>query len=138
MKLRETIYALVSAGQIDARIVGSGVSATVKCAALENPRTLMGNFEEIESALGELVAELRALQRMWLRPKILVHLLPEFDGGYTDVELRAFREAGASAGCAESWVLVDHAIASDEQLEMLFNGPMGMSLIPTKEELGRS
>ena len=95
----------------------------------------MGNYDEIEKSLSLLIAELRTVHRMWLKPKILVHLLPEFDGGYTDVELRAFREAGSSAGCAESWVLADYEIATDEQLATLFNGPMGMSLIARKEDL---
>ena len=95
----------------------------------------MGNYDEIENTLSQLVAELRTAYGMWLKPKILIHLLPEFEGGYTDVEFRAFREAGTSAGCAESWVLADHEIASDEQLAILFNGPIGMSLIPRKEDL---
>ena len=137
LNLRQTIYAQVCAGQIMARIVGSDTFVHVDCDALMNPRTLMGDYDKIEGAFKRTVSELRSKRRMLLKPKILIHLLPKFEGGYTDVELRAFREVGISAGCAEAWMLVDYDPVPDEDIQMLFDGPLGMSIIPTKEQIER-
>ena len=135
LKLRNLIYAIVSAGQIEGRVVGTDVAVTLTSAALSNKRTLMGNYVQVEALITDLVRQLRRSHRMWLRPKILIHLLPKFEGGYTDVELQAFREAGTAAGCAEVWLLADHDVATDEELESLFDGPLGMSIVPRIEDL---
>jgi hypothetical protein len=105
---RPLVYFTVSPGTLNAQVVGSSVRATVLSAAFSHPRTLMGDFTAVESAMKEALAKL-GLKGIFTRaPVVLTHLLPEAEGGYTNVELRAFREAVLGAGAAQSWLLANH------------------------------
>ena len=57
----------------------------------------MGNFHEVQEGFAAALKELLPKINL-LKPRGLVHLVPAFDGGYTNVETRAFREAGEMAG----------------------------------------
>lgn len=105
---RPLVYIQVSSGQLVAQIVGTTERATVHSSALAHPRSLMGDFIGVEAAIREVLAKLGL--RGWFRraPVVLTHLLPQVEGGYTNVELRAFREAVLGAGASQSWLLADH------------------------------
>lgn len=108
MLFRPLVYLQVSPGTICAEWVGEAATATVACAALSHPRTLMGDFVAVEQAMREALAQLGF--GPWYRrsPVTLTHLLPAVAGGYTNVELRAFREAAMGAGSAQAFLLADH------------------------------
>ncbi len=57
----------------------------------------MGDIEKIQIDLAAALKELMPRVQL-LKPRGLVHLLPVYEGGYTNVELRAFREVGEMAG----------------------------------------
>jgi hypothetical protein len=95
---RSRLYIQVESGQLLARRLGaSGVNAGIQLesAALGHPRTLMGNFQAVEALFRQALARLKG---GWLAPRVLLHLMPDAAGGYTDVEQRAFIEAARGAG----------------------------------------
>lgn len=114
--LRKYVYVQVHRGHVLARVAGTNASARVMSSALDHPRTLMGDFGEVTSCLKSALKELKRSERMLLKPRLLVHLIPNLDGGYTNVELRAFREAGDSAGGYRTFLLADHDPISDEEV----------------------
>lgn len=57
-------------------------------------------------------------------PIVLAHLIPQVEGGYTNVELRAFREAMVGAGAAQVYLLADHpppAVAQQAEFTSFFS-----------------
>jgi hypothetical protein len=108
MLLRPLVYIKVSAGALTADVIGLTSSATIPCSALAHPRTLMGEFTAVQNAMKEALGQLGLLA--WYKRALitLTHLLPKANGGYTNVELRAFREATLGAGSAQAYLLVDH------------------------------
>ncbi len=58
----------------------------------------MGEFVEIEQTLTSLVHELSPKTWLSVAPVITLHLLGTEEGGYTNVEVRAFKEAALGAG----------------------------------------
>jgi hypothetical protein len=68
----------------------------------------MGDFTAVELCFKEAISRL-GLNEWYVRaPTALVHLIPKVEGGYTNVELRAFREAMVGAGAAQVYLLADH------------------------------
>ena len=95
--MRQLIYIQVHRGHFIAKNLGTGKTVRRECAALAHPRTVMGDFEAIAAAFKAALKELLPTINL-LKPKGLIHLIPQLEGGYTNVELRAFKEAGETAG----------------------------------------
>jgi len=53
----------------------------------------MGEFDEAQKSLRKVLEQLGLCRWYRAKPVALVHLVPQVEGGYTNVELRAFREA---------------------------------------------
>lgn len=107
-------------------ILGAGVEARLASASepaqliqpFAHPRSLVSDFASAE-ALIRLQLQ-RVLGKGWLRvaPSVVMHPLGNPDGGFTQVELRAFREMalGAGASTARVWTgrpLANHELLSD-------------------------
>lgn len=92
------IYIRFKKGEVQITHVESDNSQTKMCSALSHPRTLMGEFYEIEACLKELVKQVVPKSLFALAPVAVVQLLEVSEGGYTNVEIRAFREAVLGAG----------------------------------------
>lgn len=57
-----------------------------------------------------------------IKPRVLVHLVPEMKGGYTDLELRFFREAVLGAGSGETFVLTnEYGALTDNEISAIEN-----------------
>ncbi|MFT7775972.1 hypothetical protein [Roseateles sp.] len=99
------IYVKVIRGQASALAVETGERAAVLSSAFAHPRTLMGDFKEVVAGFRRLLNQLG--HGAWYRrkPWALVHLVPSQEGGYTNVELRAFRGAMLEAGCEQVFLL---------------------------------
>ena len=68
----------------------------------------MGEFYEMKKSLRKVLEQLGLRRWYMAKPVVLVHLIPKVEGGYTNVELRAFREAMLAAGVGEVYLLIDH------------------------------
>ena len=69
---------------------------------VKHPRTLASDFFQIESEIKEIISNL--IPGRFIKPKILICLIGQSEGGYTNIERRAFKEAGYSAGAFEVYL----------------------------------
>ena len=108
-------------------ILGAGAQARLASASepaqliqpFAHPRSLVSDFASAEALIR--IQLQRVLGKGWLRvaPSVVMHPLGNPDGGFTQVELRAFREMalGAGASTARVWTgrpLADHELLSDQ------------------------
>lgn len=115
MLKRPLIYIQVHPGHFIARRVGTGLSVRSDCSGLVHPRTLMGDFEAVHKAFQSALRELCPWGRL-IKPRALVHLPPDVEGGYTNVELRAFKEAAEMAGASFSFMSTFERPHTDQEL----------------------
>ncbi len=107
-------------------ILGAGAQARLASASepaqliqpFAHPRSLVSDFASAEALIR--IQLQRVLGKGWLRvaPSVVMHPLGNPDGGFTQVELRAFREMalGAGASTARVWTgrpLANHELLSD-------------------------
>ena len=107
-------------------ILGAGAQARLTSASepaqliqpFAHPRSLVSDFASAEALIR--IQLQRVLGKGWLRvaPSVVMHPLGNPDGGFTQVELRAFREMalGAGASTARVWTgrpLANHELLSD-------------------------
>ncbi len=115
--MRNLVYLKVSKGLVQARSFGALRETELVCDALGHPKTMAYDFSAIANCFKKALES--QPKKYWglLKPNVLIHLLPKMEGGYTDVELRFFREAAAEAGSAQTYLLAgDYGPLSDEQL----------------------
>ena len=108
-------------------ILGAGAQARLASASepaqliqpFAHPRSLVSDFASAEALIR--IQLQRVLGKGWLRvaPSVVMHPLGNPDGGFTQVELRAFREMamGAGASTARVWTgrpLANHELLSDQ------------------------
>lgn len=112
---RPLIYVQVQPGHFTARRVGSDRSIRRECAGLKHPRTLMGDFESVQKAFAAAFQELCPWGRLF-KPRALVHLPSTCEGGHTNVELRAFKEAAEMAGAVFCFLSTFERPHTDQEL----------------------
>lgn len=122
MRFRKLIYIQVHPGYFIARVHGGGESIRRECAGLSHPRTPAGDFHAIRKQLQVIVRELSTPMMKVIKPHALVHLVQGIDGGYTNIELRAFKEAIESAGAGTGWLCDDkYGPLSDSQISQFLS-----------------
>jgi hypothetical protein len=104
---RKIVYVQVYSGYFVGRLMDGSGSIRRECPALAHPRTLAGDFSQIRAALSSVFKELDSRRMGLIKPHVLIHLVPKAEGGYTNVELRAFKDAAEGAGAAMGWLLGD-------------------------------
>lgn len=89
--MRNLVYVKVSKGKLEVRTFDNGEKDEVfLCSALNHPRTLANNFNEVEAAFLKVIKSQPNKFFGLIKPNILVHLIEKVSGGYTDSELRFF------------------------------------------------
>jgi hypothetical protein len=112
---RPLIYVQVHRGHFTAKRVGTDRILRKSCVGLDHPRTLMGDFNKVHEAFAAAFKELCPAIAIF-KPRSLVHLVPTVDGGYTNVELRAFKEAAEMAGAKFSFMSTFERTHTDAEL----------------------
>jgi hypothetical protein len=121
MKLRRNIYIKVFRGHFLTRIVGADNDSRSECEGLSHPRTLAGDWREIESTFKKIIISHGSTYNRIIKPTLLVHLIPKFEGGYTSSELRLFQQVGVSAGANFCLICEDkYGPLTNEQLTSVF------------------
>lgn len=105
--MKKLIYIKVYRGFIEARTVGENNEKQFRSEGLNHPRSLAGDFTEVEKTLKEAISTQPKVLFGLIKPKVLIHLVPEMEGGYTDLELRFFREAALGGGASEIFLMTD-------------------------------
>lgn len=115
MFAKPVVYIQIHVGHLSARRLG-GDSIRRECPALSHPRTLMGDFMVVEACFRTVFKELATGGLLAAKPAVVVHLVPDAVGGYTNVEERAFQEAAARAGARTCAVVTSRQPLSDSQV----------------------
>lgn len=96
--MRKKIYIQVHKGYIVAKDIDSSAIFKMESTGLNHPRTIAGDFKEIEKVIAATLKHFCGVFSYIFKPVILVHLIPKYEGGYTNVELSAFQLAARAAG----------------------------------------
>ena len=115
--MKKLIYIKVYKGYLEARTVGENNERQYPSEGLNHPRSLAGKFAEVESAFRELISSQPKVLFGLVKPKVLVHLVLEAEGGYTELELRFFREAALGGGASQIY-LVDNKFPPQPDSEL--------------------
>lgn len=105
--MNKLIYIKVYKGYLEARTVGENNEKQYFSNTLNHPRTLAWNFLETETLFKEVIAAQPKVLFGFIKPKVLVHLVPAMEGGYTDLELRFFREVAYCGGLSKIYLADD-------------------------------
>lgn len=105
--MRKLIYIKVHKGFIEARTVGANNETKFSSEGLGHPRSLAGNFAEVEKTFKEAISAQPKILFGLIKPRVLVHLIPQMEGGYTDLELRFFREAALGGGASRIFLMTN-------------------------------
>lgn len=81
-----------------------------------HPRTLVSDFTVAEQLLKHQLRKLMPRSLLSLAPHLVIHPLGSPEGGFTQVELRAFRELGLGAGAAHVQVWTGRPLSDQEVL----------------------
>ncbi|HHC6693706.1 hypothetical protein CGJ04_23045 [Vibrio parahaemolyticus] len=113
------VYYRFKRGEVQATHLESGKAVNKICPALAHPRTLMGDFYEIEKCLKDISAELLPKTLFSFSPIAIVQLLETSEGGYTNVEIRAFREAVLGTGARRVYFPESQSVLSLSEIKSL-------------------
>jgi rod shape-determining protein MreB len=80
-----------------------------------HPRTLLADFDAGQQLLRTLLRQLQGRSLLAAAPRLVLHLQDDPAGGFTTVEVRAFREMGLGAGAGDVLVWQGPNL-TDEQL----------------------
>lgn len=108
-----------------ATIAGVGLQAAAAAAAggsvavvkpFAHPRSLVSDFTVAEQLLKAFIQRLRPNSFLQLPPRVVMHLMGNPAGGFTQVEARAFLEMARGAGASEVVVLEGRSLTDEELL----------------------
>ena len=85
-----------------------------------HPRTLMSDFTAGEQLLKAFLRRFRGGSLFAASPRVVLHLLGDPAGGFTQVEIRAFREMALGAGAAAVVVWQGRNLTDEELLTQEF------------------
>ena len=110
------------------RILGVGAGARSAAAQgdgfivnpFAHPRSLVSDFTVAEQLLKEFVRRIHGKSWLVPSPRIVMHPLGSPDGGFTQVERRAFREMALGAGASEVIVWTGRELTNQEVADGTF------------------
>lgn len=118
--MKNMIYLKVYKGYIEVRTVGESNEQKFYSKGLNHPRSLAGDFFEVESTVKEAISKQPKTLFGLFKPVVIIHLVPAAEGGYTMLEEKFFRESVISSGVSKVIFLKEERkTLSDEQLHQL-------------------
>lgn len=103
--MKNLIYIKVFKGYIDIRTAHKTKDKRFYSKGLNHPRTLAGDFIEVEKTFKEAISQQPKVLFGLITPVVLIHLVPEAEGGYTMLEEKFFREAALGGGARKIYFL---------------------------------
>ena len=103
-----------------ARVAASGTDARV-VNPFGHPRTLVSDFTVAQLLVKEFIRRLNGKSFMALAPIIVIHPLGSPEGGFTQVENRAFHEMALGAGASKVTVWNGRSLTDQEVLSHKFS-----------------
>ncbi len=110
------LYFQIKEGKVLGKDIRTGNTYSQQCEGLIHPRVLIGNFEQVEHCFNKITKKLCGQHFLSPSPIIIVHLQDPIEGGCTDIEARAFKEAALGAGAREAHVTDISRALSDQNI----------------------
>jgi hypothetical protein len=127
MKIRRCIYIKVYKGYFVTRLQGCTEEKKYLCSGLNHPRTLAGDWRELEKVISEIIKYYGPVYNRLIKPTVLFHFVTKQEGGYTSSELRTFQEIGRSSGANFCLMCEDkYGPLNNEQLSSIFKHADGV------------
>jgi hypothetical protein len=98
MRIRRYIYIKVYRGYFVTRLHGASDEKKFLCRGLNHPRTLAGDWRELEKVVTEIILFYGPIINRLIKPIVLFHFIAKQEGGYSSSELRTFQEVGRASG----------------------------------------
>jgi rod shape-determining protein MreB and related proteins len=110
---------VLGAGSV-ARSAAAQVGGATVVNPFAHPRSLVSDFTTAQELLKQFIR--RVFRKSWfsVSPRIVIHPLGDPEGGFTQVERRAFREMALGAGAAEVIVWTGRELTNQEVLAGTF------------------
>ena len=110
------LYFVVTQGRLKVTDLNSGKVIESSLQPASHPRTPIGNFEKLEEIFAQAIKEIGGKSFFRPSPVVYLHLLDEIEGGYTQIEVRAFKEAALGGGAREIFMPESRTILTVQQL----------------------
>jgi rod shape-determining protein MreB and related proteins len=81
-----------------------------------HPRSMVSDFTAAEQVLKQQLRRVLGSSLLSIAPRVVIHPLGDPAGGFTQVELRAFREMALGAGASEVRVWTGRSLTDQEVL----------------------
>jgi hypothetical protein len=114
--IKRTIYYQVVVGRVTGTLIEKNLTITRTSKGFSHPRTVIGDFYEIESTFKEIAKELAPQKFLFQNHTAIIHFLQPVEGGLTNIESRALREAAFGAGARETFMVDSPTKLSGEQI----------------------
>ncbi|HQS59698.1 MAG: rod shape-determining protein MreB [Gallionellales bacterium 35-53-114] len=109
---------IVSIGK-EARLRGSDPSVKI-INPFSHPRSMVSDFTVGEQVLKAFLRRLIGNSIFAISPRVVMHLMGEPAGGFTQVEIRAFHEMAIGAGASKVVIWEGRALSDQELLSGVF------------------
>jgi rod shape-determining protein MreB and related proteins len=118
--LANTVYVRVRKNQFRVRSLESATERTYDAQpAFSTSRLLIGEFLVAENLLKRALKEMSKGGIFAVAPQVLIQPLEMLEGGLSEVEVRALREAALGAGASKAVVWLGHELSDAEVREKL-------------------
>lgn len=115
--MKNIIYLKVYKGYIEVRTAGEDNEQKYYSSGLNHPRSLAGDFSEVESTVKDAISKQPKTWFGMFKPAVVIHLVPAAEGGYTMLEEKFFREAVLSSGVSKIiFISNERSVLNDERL----------------------
>lgn len=110
----------------EARALPAGAASVDVVNPFAHPRSMVSDFNVAEQLLKAFLQRIRGRSPFAPSPRVVLHLLGNPAGGYTQVEIRAFHEMALGAGASQVVVWQGRDLSDDELLSRTFpaDGPV--------------
>lgn len=111
------------------KIIGMGAQARMALAAsgstelinpFGHPRSLVSDFTAGEQLLKSFLGRIHRRSFLAISPRVVLHPQGDPEGGFTQIEIRAFQEMARGAGAADVVVWQGRSLSDQELLSKVF------------------
>lgn len=107
---------VILAAGVQARLAAASSSECEVVNPFAHPRTMVSDFASAEQLIKYQLRRVLGQSFLAIAPRVVIHPLGDPAGGFTEVELRAFREMAMGAGASDVQVCTGKPLADHEVL----------------------
>ena len=113
--VRQPKHNVLAVGE-QARAAAASSPAAEVINPFAHPRSLVSDFTSAQLLLQALLRQVMGKSWLTMGPRVVMHPLGSPEGGFTQVEIRAFHEMALGAGASEAFVWHGRPLTDEEVL----------------------